>query len=242
MRTFMNIDADTVSHVAGELNRTGFASISDYLTPEQLEAAREDIACEARFRGNASFAVRGTPNITGTLFERLVVSEEFQRLLLGVFTAGTGRTPLPTEKVHTVMRCLKGCDSARESNRFHYDATTLTVLLPVSMPECSTEQGRLVLFPNTRGLRFSALFNVIEKAVIQNRISQRLVAVAVRLGFLHPVKVVLAPGSLYFFWGYRSLHANEPCDPQALRSTVLFHYDNPHRHSQVARLLLPKGR
>ena len=243
MRTFMAVDTNVVSHLASELNRVGFACIDSYLTFDQLEAAHVDIENEARNRGNKSFAVRGTPNIPGTLFEQLALSDEFQRLLLGVYSAGTGRAPLSTEKVHTVIRCLQGSDSAAESNRFHYDATTLTVLLPILIPIPNKgEEGRLVLFPNNRQLRYNAMLNVIEKAVIQNRLSQRLVALAIRFGLLRPTKLELVPGNLYFFWGYRSLHANEPCNPRALRSTVLFHYDNPHRNSQIAKLLLPKGR
>jgi hypothetical protein len=242
MRTFMDVDIDTVSRLASELNEVGVASIGGYLTAEQLRIAQGDIESQARNRNKTSFAVRGRPNITGTLFEQLANSDEFKRVVLGVFSSGTGREPLAGEDVYTVIRCLQGSDSGTESNRFHYDATTLTILLPVSIPGTDREQGRFVLFPNMRKLRCSAMLNVVEKAVIQNRVSQRLVALLVRLGLLRPLKVTLVPGNLYFFWGYRSLHANEPCDPGALRSTVLFHYDNPHRHSQVARMLLPKGR
>lgn len=240
MPGFMDVDAVTVLRLASELNRIGLATIDSYLTYDQLEAARKDIEGEARTREYTSFAIRGTPNVPGTLFERLVVSDEFQRMLLGVYTTGTGRAPLPSEKVHTVIRCLQGGDVAAQSNRFHYDATTLTILLPVLIPEGSAETGRLILFPNIRRLRINGFVNLLEKIVVQNRISQRLVTLAIRLGLIHPIMIKLVPGSLYFFWGYRSLHANESCNPRALRSTVLFHYHNPHRRSQVIRLLMPK--
>lgn len=243
MPTFKDVDAETVSGLASDLNRVGFACIHDYLTVEQLGTARTEIDNEAGTRGRTSFAIRGTPNIPGTLFEHLALSDEFQQLITRVYTSGTGHAPLPSEKIHTVIRCLQGSDSTTESNRFHYDATTLTVLLPVSIPNRrAAGRGRFVLFPNVRKLRRSAMFNAAEKVLIQNRISQWLVAQAISGGLLHPTRIELIPGSLYFFWGYRSLHANEPCDPQALRSTVLFHYGNPHRHSQIARLVLPKGR
>lgn len=242
MPTFMEVDADTVSRLANDLNQVGIALIENYLCHEQLRMARSDIEKEAHLREKRSFAIRGAPDIPGTLFERLAGSGEFQRLLLSVYNLGTGRVPSPSEKIHTVVRCLQGRDSAGESNRFHYDATTLTILLPVFIPEHSTESGRFVLLPNIRELRSSALLNLLEKAVIQNRISQWLVTQAIAFGLLRPIKVALVPGNLYFFWGYRSLHANEPCNPQALRSTVLFHFDNPHRCSNIARWLMPKGR
>ncbi len=242
MAKFMEVDADTVCRLADDLNRVGVAFIEQYLCLEQLGLARSDIENEVLGHDKKSFAIRGTPDVPGTFFERLVGSSEFQRLLLGVYTKGTERIPSPYEKVYTVIRCLQGSDSSEESNRFHYDATILTVLLPVFIPESSTETGRFVLFPNLRNQRSNALLNLLEKAVVQNRISQRLVALAIKFDLLRPMKIELVPGNLYFFWGYRSLHANEPSDPRALRTTVLFHYDNPHRRSGVAKWIMPKGR
>lgn len=241
MPGFMDVDAVTVSRLASELNQVGLATIDGYLTYDQLEAARHDVNGKARAHAHTSFAIRGTPNVPGTLFEQLVASEEFQRMLLSVYTLGTGRTPSNSEKVHTVIRCLQGSNVGAESNRFHYDATTLTILLPVFISN-GTERGRFVLFPNLREIRSNGFVNILEKFFIQNRVSQRLVTLGIAFGLIHPMRIQLIPGNLYFFWGYRSLHANEPCDPQTLRSTVLFHYDNPHRDSQVTRLLMPKGR
>ncbi len=46
------------------------------------------------------------------------------------------------------------------------------------------------------------------------------------------------PGNLYLFSGYRSLHANDECDPAMLRATILLHFGNPHHESLMARALL----
>jgi hypothetical protein len=32
----------------------------------------------------------------------------------------------------------------------------------------------------------------------------------------------MIPGNLYFFWGYRTVHANEACDPDKIRATALW--------------------
>ena len=42
---------------------------------------------------------------------------------------------------------------------------------------------------------------------------------------------------MYFFWGYRSIHTNEPCDPDKLRATALFHYGDPHRNSKTRAMI-----
>jgi len=38
-------------------------------------------------------------------------------------------------------------------------------------------------------------------------------------------------GDLYFFWGMRSLHANQACAPSSVRCTVLLHFGDPHENS-----------
>jgi hypothetical protein len=44
----------------------------------------------------------------------------------------------------------------------------------------------------------------------------------------------MSPGDIYFFWGYQSLHGNEPCYASSVRATALFHYADPHENSFVA--------
>ena len=79
---------------------------------------------------------------------------------------------------------------------------------------------------------------MIEKTLLHNTVSQKLVAFAVRRGWLRPIRLKLEPGNLYLFSGYRSLHANDECDPAMLRATALFHFGNPHHDSLLARLVL----
>lgn len=43
----------------------------------------------------------------------------------------------------------------------------------------------------------------------------------------------MVPGKLYLFWGYRSIHTNEPCDPDAIGATALFHFADPHSNSTL---------
>lgn len=73
---------------------------------------------------------------------------------------------------------------------------------------------------------------------MHNGFSQKLIALAVRRGWLRPVRLKLIPGNLYLFWGYCSLHANDECHPDLLRATALLHFGNPHHDSALARLLL----
>jgi len=51
------------------------------------------------------------------------------------------------------------------------------------------------------------------------------------------VRLPMIPGDLYFFWGYRSVHTNMPCDPDKVRAPALFHFGDPHSDSWLKRLL-----
>jgi len=45
----------------------------------------------------------------------------------------------------------------------------------------------------------------------------------------------MVAGNLYLFWGYLSVHANEPCDPDKIRATALFHFGYPHTGTALRR-------
>jgi hypothetical protein len=137
-----------------------------------------------------------------------------------------------------VLRCVQGDSGRRESNCFHYDASLVTVLLPIEIPQQGVDCGDLIIFPNLRRVRSNVLFNVLEKALLQNALSRKLISAAIRRKLLQPKKLQLVPGNLYLFWGYRTLHANESCDPANRRATAIFHYGDPHAGSLATRLIL----
>ena len=82
-----------------------------------------------------------------------------------------------------------------------------------------------------RGIRPAYLLNAADKVLLDNPLTQKLLRFSVERRALKPVRITMKPGNLYFFWGYRSIHANEPCDPERVRATALFHYANPHKRN-----------
>jgi hypothetical protein len=87
------------------------------------------------------------------------------------------------------------------------------------------------MLPNTRKVRRTYLFNALDKVVLDNRLTQAVLRKTATSRKLPLTRVKMTPGNIYFFWGYRSVHTNEPCDPDKVRATALFHYANPHRKS-----------
>ena len=101
--------------------------------------------------------------------------------------------------------------------------------------------GDLVIFPNMRRVRPSYLLNLLDKVMFENKPAQALLRRLARKRRFGATAIRLTPGDIYFFWGYRSLHANEVCDPGELRATALLHYGNPHARSR-SRSLFERAR
>ena len=95
--------------------------------------------------------------------------------------------------------------------------------------------GHLVMAPNRRPVRSSYLFNLLDKIILDNPATQYLLRLGFSRGLLKLKQIPMVPGNLYLFWGYRSVHANEACDPDKIRATALFHFGDPHADSGLRR-------
>ncbi len=238
MLDFMSVDAQVVTRLASDMDRQGYAVLKNALTAEQLETARNEILSEAATRGNEYFAVHGIEAMDGTVLGSLCATSTFRQLLSDLYEKTVGEAPPLEERIFPVIRCLQGHSGLKESHFYHFDATAVTALAPVFIPTEGEHCGDLIMFPNLRKVRRSALVNIIEKAVLHNGLSKKICAFGVRRGWFKPVRIKLEPGNLYLFWGYRSLHCNDQCDPDKMRATGLYHFGNPHRNSLLARKLL----
>lgn len=234
---FRSIDTEAHLLIAKEMNTKGSSCITNFLTHEQLISLQEHIREDAEKHNGQYFAHHGGVEIESSLLGGLGASPEFRQMLESIYQAGVGKAAY-CEEILKVLRCVQGNSGRRESNCFHYDASLVTVLLPIEIPLNGDDRGDLIIFPNLRRVRSNVLFNVLEKALLQNALSRKLITAAIRHHFLKPEKLQLVPGNLYLFWGYRTLHANEPCNPASRRATAIFHYGDPHAGSFATRLIL----
>jgi hypothetical protein len=144
-----------------------------------------------------------------------------------LYKCGTGRIPTE-EEVYQVLRCLAGQSGRKNSLIFHYDSYVVTAVVPILIPKGGLG-GDLLMYPNTRKIRDAYLFNAIDKVLLDNPVTQQVLRACIDRKGIGPLRIKMVPGNIYFFWGYRSIHTNEPCDPDKIRATALFHYANPHR-------------
>ncbi|HDZ55036.1 MAG TPA: hypothetical protein ENI17_11815 [Pseudomonas xinjiangensis] len=238
MFDFKTVDAQVVCRLASDMDKNGYAVLPNALSPEDLQSARHYINDQASLRDNEYFAVHGIEAMEDSLFGSLGASPAFRQLLAELYEIVTGEAPAIDERIFPVIRCLEGQTGLKESHFYHFDATAVTALAPVVIPVEGEHCGDLIMFPNIRNIRSSAIYNIVEKAILHNSMSKKICAFGVRRGWLHPIRIKLVPGNLYLFWGYRSLHCNDQCDPTMRRATGLYHFGNPHRESILARKFL----
>ena len=242
MSLIANIYPNDVSQLLQSIETQGYAVLENAVTDEGLSWFRQWIEEVSGGSGQGYHAIFGdVEKIDHTPLAALSENGDFRQLMQSMAEKSLGR-PLPEQNILAVLRCVQGESGKKKTNTFHYDASVITALLPVEIPLQGEARGDLVLFPNLRPFRASVLFNVIEKSLMQNRLARYLLTKAIKCRLLKPMTLYLKPGNLYFFYGYRSLHANGACDPAFRRATALFHFGDPHYGSTLTRSIVKLNR
>ncbi|MCW1381420.1 hypothetical protein OLX02_01155 [Novosphingobium sp. KCTC 2891] len=219
--------AEIAPDVARQLDRDGFVCLQDAVAPEWVERARAYVRRHLAANGDKFFSIIRPADEAGSPFDELVHDPKIVGLLEGV-----GRIACPQatfdDEVYNVLRVIAGPKGTDGSCEFHYDATVVTMLVPIFMPEGEPHNsGELLTFPNKRPYRGSVLTNLAEKALVQNKWAWDRTEQEARANLSQHMQL-LHPGNLYLFWGYRTLHGNLPCAPNSLRTTLLLHHGDPH--------------
>ena len=221
--------------VAADIERQGYGTLPDFVSQDALEPLRSIARVGAQQSRGEYFYFTGLTYVSGTVLAELARSTCFKNFCKNLYEIATGDTA-PETNFYFVFRCLQGASGQRHSYQFHYDSHILTALLPVEIPE-SGPKGDLILFPHVRPIRRHYYSSLLDKLVLANKFSQTTLRAAARRRRLGAIAIRMQPGTVYFFWGYRSIHANEPCEPDKLRVTALFHYGDPHRNSSLQALI-----
>ncbi len=229
------VSPQTIKELASAIDDNGFACLTDYVEPQKLSNMRSFVS-DAIAKSHGRYAsFRGAEEMAGSSLNDMAHSTPFEDLMRGIYEAGTGRLA-PNTDFHQILRCLSGEDMTTHSLRFHYDSYVLTALIPIEIP-ANGRRGDLLIIPNARNIRNSYAANLMDKVLLDNSLSQKWFKRKAARSVSDIVRLSLVPGNLYFFWGYRSIHTNEACDPDRVRATALFHYADPHEGSMMKRLM-----
>jgi hypothetical protein len=228
-----DVSDETVRRLVAEMNDIGVASLPDFLPAHDLQALQALVVAAVARSGGEYVVFTGSEPVGGTVLQALADSAVFASLIRRVYEAGAGR-PAPQQRLQQVLRCLAGRTGQRETCLFHFDSYVLTLVLPIVLPQRGGG-GRLLIAPNIRQVRTCYPLNLIDKVLVDNRLTQWVLQRRLRSPKTLFRRIEMTAGHLYLFWGYRSLHATEPCDPADIRSTAVFHFADPHAQSALRR-------
>ena len=235
---FPSLSEAEMASLAAHIDSDGFAVLSDCVPMKRLADLQNFVMQKVANAGGEYVGFTTQEATSGTLLSEIAASEGFQTTCQRLYELATGEAA-PPAKFYQVLRCLSGKSGEKHSYIFHYDSFVLTVLFPIVIPQ-EGQAGDLIMFPNTRKLRGSYVTNLVDKVLLDNPVSQRVLKMVARGGMAGVKRIRMKPGNAYFFWGARSVHANEPCDPSKVRATALFHYVDPHEGSWVKKALKRK--
>ena len=224
-----------IQTLVDQINTCGFAVLPAWASDGELGQLQDFVASAVTAAGNQYVALTGADAVAGSALHQWGQSAAFLDLCKRVAAKGAGMDSQESS-VHQVLRCLIGERGQRESLIFHYDSYVLTAIMPVCMPE-GEKSGDLLMLPSHRPVRRSYARNLLDKMLVDNQWSQRRLA---NRHAKHPeafTRVHMTAGNMYLFWGYRSLHTNLPADPDAIRATAVFHYQNVHASSSLAAFI-----
>jgi hypothetical protein len=218
------------ARIARSVQSEGYARMSDVVSSGWLSAARHYASTVNRLDTN-EVLLEGLTAEDAVAVDDLLSDTQLRDFLESVaLDLHPDCNPLDRH-LDVSIRIINGPDPADAPLWFHYDATVVTMVIPVDIPDAGPGlSGELVLFPNRRPFRRFATTNIVEKMVMQSNAYRR------RVNSTGATTVVpLEPGSAYVFSGYRSYHATMPCPAGMRRVTILLHYKDAHSGSQLLR-------
>jgi hypothetical protein len=225
-----------LDEITTQLKNDGFYCLENALDGEAIKIFQDEVLSIVNSKGNRYFSLVNpykNTNLKLNLFDKSV---NLRNYLVELATLGTEKKIFDSE-ILNVLRVITGENTESQSFKFHYDATVITALIPILIPKGKLdESGHLLTFKNKRKIRTYSIFNFIEKMFLQNYFLQKFFTYKA-LQNIDKHLCELKEGNVYFFYGYRTFHANMPVNPTYTRATLLFHFGNPHSNSSLIQTI-----
>jgi len=229
------IDFRNPTEIADELDRDGVACLENAVPAYWLAEARAGIENLLSSGGEKDHFIRSPQGSDHIAVEAFISSLSVRALMHDIVCARFPHGAAEAVLTGTALRVIAGPKGEGDAFWFHFDASALTMVVPIYLPDAGRgSSGELVGYFNKRPFRRFVLANIVDKWVLQSgyyrsRILRRLD----RSGDIQTVDMEV--GNVYLFWGYRSLHANMPCAPHAVRATLLLHFGRVHGDSAALK-------
>src|SRR5579863_2718134 len=206
-----------VRRIRAGMDDTGMAVLESFLQPaflEELRSSVERLTPQCYQNGKRKPLIGG--DLANTGFYEVAFSDFMIRLandILEVFNV-----KLESTDIHPLLGILVGEKGQDSIKGLHFDATYLTIAMPVVMPTAGERDGKFRIWPNVR--RFS-------QSPLEDRLYYRLAKIDILRRMVRNYAINFVPGNLYFFYGFRSYHGTDELDSTQLRANCLINFGGP---------------
>lgn len=200
------------------LDEVGIATLPNFFTPAALQRMRDEV--QAKYEiclGGPTLKPLYAEELAGTSFHEMAKSDFVQDVCNVILESFGYKIEKPD--VYPVLNVLEGPKGLRNVNVFHFDATFITLAVPVVMPgPDATLRGPFRIWPNVRAFSTSWL---------KNKFFWRIMRLPRLRDRFRQLSVDFVPGNLYFFYGFRSWHGIGEFDGAQLRANCLINAGGP---------------
>ncbi|MHA7664141.1 hypothetical protein [Mycolicibacterium sp. HS_4_1] len=132
------------ARIAAELDRNGVVCLADVVSADWLAAAQTAATLLIAAHNGRHVTVYGAAEQGFEPARQIVTDERLQRLFAELMVVGCPGGGADGERIHTVLRINSGAAPHDDPMWFHYDASALTLVIPVFMSEgAHGESGEL---------------------------------------------------------------------------------------------------
>jgi hypothetical protein len=237
----IGLDGVSAPWLADQLDRHGVVCLRDVFSAEWLEALRVLVTDNITNHGDGDFLIPQADHDIGSPAHRLVSDSALRKLF-----SETARLRFPKVDAAQDIQCgitvRAGTGPKVRSNLFHYDASVLTMVVPIFLPRAAVGTcGELAAFGNKRPFRRFVASHLLDMVMTYRAAYRRRITKAV-LDAPEKYIVDFQPGDACMFWGYRTYHGNLACAPGLLRATLVLQYGEVHAGSRAMGLVWRLGR
>jgi hypothetical protein len=207
-----------VNGIRAQMDEKGLAVLDDFVHPDFLEELRGSVdqLTPLCYQNVKRKYLHGS-DLQNTGFWEVAFSDFVLKLSNDILK--NFNVQVESKDIHPLVNILLGDQGQDTVHGWHFDATYLTIAMPVVMPPPTGERdGKFRIWPNVRQFSQSKLQNKMYARLVKTNLFQRM-AKNFAINFV--------PGSLYFFYGFRSYHGTDDLDGQQLRANCLINFGGP---------------
>jgi len=210
------------------LNNTGLAVLEDFIHPDflaELQSSVDRLTPLCYVDGKRKSLIGY--ELENTVFYEVAFSGFVVQLANDILEPCN--VSVDRSDIHPVLNILIGEHAQDTAKSLHFDATYLTMAMPVVMPSPNGDRdGKFRIWPNFR--KFS-------QSPWRNRFYWWIAKIGLIRRMAKNLAINFLPGNLYFFYGFRSYHGTEDLDPKSLRANCLINFGGPFFDLQKGKVV-----